>query len=947
MSHENDQQLFSGNADYIELLYEQYLSNPNSVSQTWQSYFKNLDTSEDKQLNETHNAAIARMHIKREVNYSGNLLDNFSDVLQHKQMAVLGLVSAYRRLGHRQADIDPLYGEQRLEIDLLKLEYHGLNSDDLDSEFYMREKQQGHKQTLRDILNLMSTTYCGSIGAETEHVSDPEQKEWLRTYLETHYHKLLYSADQKKRILNRLIAANSMERHLHRKYVGQKRFSLEGGTSLIPLLDTLIQRAGDYSTKEVIIGMAHRGRLNVLVNIMGKSPQDLFEEFEGAPDPHPKYGSGDVKYHKGFSTNLKTESGNVHTVLAFNPSHLEIINPVVEGSVRARQDRRDDRERKKVLPVLIHGDAAIAGQGVVMETLNLSSTRGYTTGGTVHIVVNNQIGFTTSDPLDSRSTLYCTDVAKMVQAPIFHVNGDDPEAVVFATELAMQYRMKYSRDVVVDIICYRRHGHSEADEPSMTQPLMYQRIKHKEPVDKLYFSQLVNEGVVKINDYAKLEKEYIDALNCEQPVCSEIAPSKPSRHIVDYKPYVGTSWEYEVDTSISKAVIEDIGHCVSTLPEGFTAHKNVQKIMSHRKHMSMGKRRVDWGFAEMLAYGSLLKDKFSVRISGQDTIRGTFAHRHCAVYDQKTGEAYLPLRNYFEGQPQFLPINSLLSEEAVLGYELGYATSEPEALVIWEAQFGDFANGAQVIVDQFLSSSEVKWQRLCGLVLFLPHGFDGQGPEHSSARLERYLQLCAEENIQVCIPTTPAQLFHLLRRQIIRPYRKPLFVFTPKSMLRNPKSMSSLDDFTQGKYQEVITHHASVDKSKVRKLIVCTGKIYYELLEASEENNINDVTFIRIEQLYPFPEKALTAEIAKYKDVSNVVWAQEEPRNQGAWFYMLSRRHLPKCLYPHQTLRYAGRDYSASPATGHHNIHVKQQKALVSDALDLNKSKTVTLKSVS
>ena len=945
MSNENDQQLFSGNADYIESLYEQFLADPASVSEHWQDYFQNLDISGDKELSAAHDAAMSHMIARREVSYSGSQLKNLSDVLQHKQMAVLGLVSAYRRLGHRQADIDPLYGAQRLEIDLLKPEYHGLTADDLDKEFYLWEKDQGEKQTLRNILNLMSTTYCGSIGAETEHVSDPEQKEWLRTYLETHYHNLVYSPERKKRILDRLIAANAMERHLHRKYVGQKRFSLEGGTSLIPLLDTLIQEAGEYVTKEVIIGMAHRGRLNVLVNIMGKSPQELFEEFEGTVDA--QHGSGDVKYHKGFSINLKTAKGNVHTVLAFNPSHLEIINPVIEGSVRARQDRRKDSQRNKVLPVLIHGDAALAGQGVVMETLNLSSTRGYTTGGTVHVVVNNQIGFTTSDPLDSRSTLYCTDVAKMVQAPIFHVNGDDPEAVVFVTELAMKFRMKYSCDVVIDMICYRKHGHSEADEPSITQPLMYQRIHHKQSVDNMYFEQLIGEGILHKDDYARLEKTYIEKLNSGAPVCSEIAPNKPSKHIVDYKPYLTTGWEHKTNTTIPESLVREIGACVSSLPEGFIAHKNVQKLMKHRREMSSGKQHIDWGFAEMLAYGSLLKDGFSVRLSGQDSIRGTFAHRHCAIYDQNTGEAYLPLRNFFKNQPDFLPINSLLSEEAVLGYELGYATSEPQALVIWEAQFGDFVNGAQVIIDQFLSSSEVKWQRLCGLVMFLPHGYDGQGPEHSSARLERFLQLCAEENMQVCIPTTPAQLFHLLRRQMLRPYRKPLIVFTPKSMLRNHNSMSHMEEFTQDKYHEVIAQHASVAKSKVRKLIICTGKIFYELLQAVRENSIDDVTLIRIEQLYPFPDKSLTAEIAKYEHVSTVVWAQEEPRNQGAWFYMISRRHLPKCLFPHQVLRYAGRDYSASPATGHHHVHVEQQAAVISDALDLEAVNTVSLKNVS
>ncbi len=933
MDHKINQHIYGANAEYIESIYQEYLQDPASVDLAWQNYFQNLNNSSDANLHQQHTRA--RSVLSKSHNRSDSDLDSDSEKMQEKQRAVLRLIRSYRRLGHRQADIDPLYGEGRINVDLLDPESHGLTTSDLDGEFFLWEQEEGQKQSLRSILNLMSMTYCGSIGAETEHISDPEQKRWLRKYLESNYANLNFEKEKKKHILERLISANALETYLHRKYTGQKRFSLEGGTSLIPLLDTLIQCAGDQKVKEAIIGMAHRGRLNVLVNIMGKSPQDLFQEFEGYVDITD--GSGDVKYHKGYSIDLKTSKRSVHTVLAFNPSHLEIINPVVEGSVRARQERRNDRLRKQVIPVLIHGDAAFAGQGVVMETLNLSSTRGYTTGGTVHVVINNQIGFTTSDPLDSRSTLYCTDVAKMVQAPILHVNGDDPEAVVFAAELAMDYRMKFSQDVVIDMICYRRHGHSEADEPAMTQPLMYQRIRNKDRVDQIYFQQLLNEGILQQGDYEQIEKDYVEQLSLGNPVCGEIAKRSRSKYVVDYRPFRSTRWTEHVDTGIRLEDILGIGKIVTSVPDGFTVHRTVNKIIENRKKMSEGELPIDWGFAEMLAYGSLLRDGYAVRLSGQDSVRGTFSHRHCAFHDQKNGETYIPLRHAFNHQPQFLPINSLLSEEAVLGYEVGYATSEPNSLVIWEAQFGDFANNAQVIIDQFLSSSEVKWQRFCGLVLFLPHGYDGQGPEHSSARMERYLQLCAEDNMQVCVPTTPAQQFHLLRRQMLRPYRKPLIVLTPKSLLRHPRSVSNITDFVDDKFREIIASYdqdASVDN--IQRLILCSGKVYFDLLEKYSAHNLENIGIIRIEQLYPFPKDLIQSELAKFKHLSEILWVQEEPRNQGAWFYVQSRRNLPDCIGSHQSLKYVGRDYSASPAVGYLQLHRDQQNKLVNEALDLS-----------
>ena len=724
-----------------------------------------------------------------------------------------------------------------------------------------------------------------------------------------------------------------LEEYLGKKYVGQKRFSLEGGECLIPLLDELILRAGAAEVEEVVIGMAHRGRLNVLVNIFGKHPKELFGEFEGNIDVGK--GSGDVKYHKGFSSDMKAPGGPVHMVLAFNPSHLEIISPVVEGSVRARQERRHDQARNQVLPVQIHGDAAIAGQGVVTETLNLSETRGFTTGGSLHIVVNNQIGFTTSHPLDSRSTLYCTDVAKMVQAPIFHVNGKDPEAVLFVARLALDYRMRFNKDVVIDMICYRRHGHNEADEPLVTQPMMYRKIRAQESLRSLYAKQLVGEGVVKEGEPEQMMEDYRAALEANQVVSRPMLEGHRTKFQVDWTPYLGGRWRDPVSTHIPDQTIERLGLKMSEIPADFEVHRSVERIYAARREMARGERPMDWGFAETLAYASLLEAGYSIRMSGQDCQRGTFFHRHAVLHHQSLPGDWIPLQNLFAGQPWFNVFNSLLSEEAVLGYEFGYSSSYPECLTVWEAQFGDFANGAQVVIDQFITSSEAKWNRFSGLVMLLPHGFDGQGPEHSSARPERYLQLCADDNIQVCMPTTPAQVFHMLRRQMLRPMRRPLIVMSPKSLLRHRLAVSIRDDLSRGGFQNVIDELDDLDANAVTRLVLCSGKVYYDLLEKRRELGLNHIAIARVEQLYPYPDQEIDALLGRYPNATDIVWAQEEPKNQGAWSHMSSPDHLSGSITAKHHLIYAGRKPSAAPAVGYLNVHVAEQKALVSSALGL------------
>jgi 2-oxoglutarate dehydrogenase E1 component len=830
--------------------------------------------------------------------------------------------------------VDPLFLRDKEPVESLDLAFHGLTSADLEASFNADFPGCPPTMPLREIIDFLQQTYCDNIGWEYAYINDREQVTWLREQAEQNRGRPSFSADVKREILAAVVGAEGLERYLHRRYVGQKRFSLEGGDSLIPLMDQLVQHAGSMAAKEIVIGMAHRGRLNVLVNILGKKPGELFAEFEGSADLRVD-GSGDVKYHQGFSSDLITSGGGVHITLAFNPSHLEIINPVVEGSVRSRQERRDDLDRNQVLPILVHGDAAFAGQGVVMETLNLCNVRGYTTGGTVHLVINNQIGFTTSNPVDARSTHYCTDIAKLIQAPIIHVNGNDPEAVVHAANIAMEYRAKFHNDVVIDMVCFRRHGHNEADEPALTQPIMYAKVDKQKTVREIYAAQLEQEGVIEPGEGAQQLADYQQMLTGDDPVAlRKLSPQKPVL-LINWEPYFNIPWTAPCDTAVQVQQLATLGDKLTTLPSEVTPHARVAKILADRRAMTHGDKPMDWGCAETLAYATLLSDGYRIRLSGQDSGRGTFSHRHSVIHHQTSERAqahrYVPLQHLAPNQPRFLVIDSLLSEEAVLGFEFGYATADPETLVIWEAQFGDFANGAQVVIDQFISSSWAKWERLCGMVMLLPHGYEGQGPEHSSARLERYLQLCAENNMQVCVPTTPAQMFHLLRRQMLRPFRRPLIIMTPKSLLRHKQAVSTLDDLTQQQFHLVIDDQ-DVDAEQVERVVVCSGRVYYDLLAARAEAELTDqVALLRIEQLYPFPLDQARAALGRYHNANQVVWAQEEPQNQGAWYS--SQHHMRNSLAQHQQITFAGRPHSASPAAGYMARHQAQLHELLDQAL--------------
>ncbi len=920
--------LFGINAPYLEELYEQYLRDPGSVERHWRAYFGQLQAGPVPERPATAAApTIApRPAAPPRPVVAGALKPDAAE----KQAAVLRLINAYRVRGHQQADIDPLKISARPPIPDLDPAYHGLDEGDLDTLFNTGSLVAPEQMALREILERLRKVYVSTVGAEYMHITDTDQKRWIQQRLEGASGEPRFEPAFQRQIIERLSAAEGLERYLHNRYVGQKRFSLEGGESLIPLLDDLIQRAGGQGAKEIVLGMAHRGRLNVLVNIMGRAPCDLFEEFEGR-HVEPTERSGDVKYHRGFSADANTPGGRVHLALAFNPSHLEIIGPVVEGSVRARQQRYDDHTGQKVLPVLMHGDAAFAGQGVVMENFNMSQARGFGTGGTVHVVVNNMIGFTTSNPLDVRSTFYCTDVAKMVQAPIFHVNADDPEAVIFVSQLALDFRMTFRKDVVIDLICYRRRGHNEADEPAVTQPMMYSKIARHPTTREIYAQRLETRGIVESGEADEMVEQYRRSLEeCDVVALHSVAGARHA-HAVDWTPFADSRWDQPTETSVSLQYLKDLAAQTLDIPEGIELHPRVARIMSDRRKMGAGALPLDWGFAETMAYATLLEDGYQVRLSGQDSGRGTFFHRHAVIHNQKDGTSYVPLQHLGAEQARFIVIDSLLSEEAVLAFEYGYATADPNALVIWEAQFGDFVNGGQVVIDQFISSGEAKWGRLCGLVLFLPHGYEGQGPEHSSARLERFLQLCAEHNMQICTPTTPAQMFHMLRRQMLRPHRKPLMVMTPKSLLRHRLSVSSLEDLTEGGFEPVIGEVDDIRASAVEHVIMCSGKVYYDLLQARRDAERDDVAIVRIEQLYPFPRKPLSAELARFANARDVVWCQEEPKNQGAWYN--SQHHFRACLRKGQRLRYAGRAASAAPAAGYFNLHIEQQRALVEDAL--------------
>ena len=927
-----------GNAEYVEALYESYLQDPNGVSPEWRDYFDKLplvqsDASTVHDLPHSvlreRFARISKMRVRTDATVAN---DAHATEYERKQVRVVQLISAYRQRGHQQASLDPLALARRPAVPDLDLSFHELSDADLDTTFQVGTLYFGRSEaTLSQIRDDLQRTYCGTVGAEFMHIVNTEERHWIMNRMEAVRSAPEFTREQRLNILRQLNGAEGLERSLGSKYPGTKRFGLEGGESLIPMLSEAIQRVGGYGAKEICIGMAHRGRLNVLVNILGKNPIELFDEFEGRV---AYIGSGDVKYHQGFSSNMMTPGGEVHLALAFNPSHLEIVSPVVEGSVRARQDRRRDPVGNSVVPIVIHGDASFAGQGVVMETFQMSQTRAYRTGGTLHIVLNNQIGFTTSEPTDARSTEYCTDIAKMVQAPIFHVNGDDPEAVVFVTQLAVDFRNQFQKDVVIDLVCYRRRGHNEADEPSVTQPKMYDTIKSHPTTRDLYARRLVREALLSEQEDTEWVEHYRQALEQNQPLVSSLV-SEPNKELfVDWSPYLNHRWDVAADTRVSMSELKALSERMVDVPSGFIVHRVVRKLMDDRLKMGAGAQEVNWGFAETMAYASLLKEGFPVRLTGQDVGRGTFSHRHAVLHNQKEGGTWVPLKSVSEEQAAFQIFDSLLSEEAVLAFEYGYATTAPGGLVIWEAQFGDFANGAQVVIDQFISSGENKWNRLCGLTMLLPHGYEGQGPEHSSARLERFLQLCAEDNIQVCIPTTPAQVFHMLRRQAIRPLRSPLVVMTPKSLLRHKEAVSQLEELADGAFQTVIDETDQLDPTAIKRVIFCSGKVFYDLRAARREREIADIAIVRIEQMYPFPRLDLLEVLARYPNVEDAVWLQEEPKNQGAWYAMQSR--MASVVQRHRVdvfLRYVGREPSASAAAGYSALHLREQEKFIDEAL--------------
>jgi 2-oxoglutarate dehydrogenase E1 component len=928
--------LYGSNAPAVEALYEQYIRNPDSVSEGWRRYFRTLG---DGHAEVAHEPIRQRLIEKtRTARTNGKTVASGpapAAAAGEKQAAVARLIQIYHLRGHQIADIDPLGIMERPTPGVLKLDYLGLTEADMETEFFTGSLAGtgNRRMKLRDILDLLRKIYCSKIGVEFAHISRARERLWLRKHFEKGLVSSGFPEEDRLWLLEQLVAAEGIERYLHTRFVGQKRFSLEGGESLIPMLDDLIQQGGISGANEIVIGMAHRGRINVLVNVLGKSPDDLFEEFEGSVDPADMKGSGDVKYHKGYSADMKTPGGNVHIALAFNPSHLEIVNPVVEGSVRARQQRRGDLERQEVIPVLVHGDAAFSAQGVVTETFQMSQTNGFRTGGTIHIVVNNQIGFTTSRPQDARSTPYCSDVAKMIEAPVFHVNGDDPEAALFVARLALKYRQKFKKDVVIDLVCYRRHGHNEADEPAATQPVMYSHIRKHKTTLALYAERLTTAGVIDAARASTLQENYRDRLDRGEPVPKSVLGMIGNEFTVDWHPYLNAGWDEEADTTLSPAKVAELGKKITELPPGYVLHGRVQRIVTDRVKMAAGEIDMDWGFAETMAYAGLVDEGFDCRVVGQDSGRGTFFHRHAVLHNQANRQEYIPLQSISSRDNAFRIIDSLLSEEAVMAFEYGYASTDPRTLVVWEAQFGDFANGAQVVIDQFISSGEAKWGRLCALTLFLPHGYEGQGPEHSSARLERFLQLCAEQNLQICIPSTPAQMFHMIRRQMLRAYRKPLIVMTPKSLLRHKFSVSPLSELSTGRFELIIGDEAKLDKSKITRVVFCSGKVYYDLVEARQVHNVTNTALVRIEQLYPFPIDNYAEILGDYPQATDIVWCQEEPKNQGAWYQV--RHHLQEPLGTDKQLYYAGRQSSAAPASGVFKLHLQQQQELVEAALDL------------
>lgn len=925
--------LSAGNAAYIEQLYEQFLVDPESVGKSWKHYFQNVKADST--------AETPRLDIQNRFTTLAQVPQSVGVESCVKQTAVLNLIKSYRLRGHWCADIDPIHIHKRHQVDQLALSYHGLGESDLDSVFKVKGAFAAQTMKLRELIAKLSHTYAGHIGLECAHVWEKQETAWLTRKIEQPAGCYRFDNERKKALLKQLIAADGLEKYLHKRYIGQKRFSLEGGDALIPLTRTLIDTLAAAGTEEIGICMAHRGRLNMLINIFGKKPQQLFDEFDGKLEPAANR-SGDVKYHMGFSSRIETCGHEVDLSLAYNPSHLEFVNPVLLGSTRARLERRRVQEGKdtilevanKAISIMIHGDAALVGLGIAQESLQLSQLRGFQVGGSIHIAVNNQIGFTTSNLKDARSSMYCTDIAKSVQAPILHVNGDDPEAVVFSGEIAAEYVLRFQKDIFIDLVCYRRLGHNEADEPSATQPQMYRKIRSHEIPAKVYAGRLEQEGVIDGRTYESCVSEYRTRLESGERVTEAREIEGNDSLAEEWKALSNQDWSLPVDTRFDQRRLITLGEKLFTLPQEFSPHPLVARLMNNRLAMIHGKQALDWGTAENLAYATLLDQGYQVRMSGEDCGRGTFSHRHAVLHDQQTGESYLPLQHLKEEQPSVRIIDSLLSETGVLGFEYGYSTTEAKGLTIWEAQFGDFANVAQVIIDQFIASGEAKWGRYSGLTMLLPHGYEGQGPEHSSARLERYLKLCANDNIQVCVPSTPAQVYHMLRRQVLRGFRKPLVVMSPKSLLRHKLALSSLEELSGGRFQEIIAESDDLVKQEIKRVVLCAGKVYYDLLQKRRAEKITNVVLLRIEQLYPFPGEALQTLLAAYPANAEIVWCQEEPRNQGAWhqIYESLREAIPD---KRRTVRYIGRDSAASTAAGYVKVHAAEQTRIVEQALAL------------
>jgi 2-oxoglutarate dehydrogenase E1 component len=890
------------NLDALEEMYQHWRQDPTTVDPSWQYFFQGFELGLAQPA--PGSSRDARL-----------------------QIGIVRLTYAYRDLGHVLAHLDPL-SEPRQNHPLLNPKEFGFTEADLDRTF------DTHfwglpRATLRELIAVLRETYCRTIGVEYMHIQDTPIRRWLQERFERRRSRPDFDRAKKTLILKDLHYADLFEKFLDTRYKSQKRFSLEGAETLIPLLEAIVERAPETGVSEIIMGMAHRGRLNVLANTLRKPYGEIFAQFEENYLPDSMDGDGDVKYHLGFSSDRVTRRGNkIHLSLTPNPSHLEAVDPVVEGRTRAKQTRFADAERKRGISLLIHGDAAFAGQGLVAETLNLCNLTGYTTGGTIHVIVNNQIGFTTG-PSDARSTTYCTDVAKMIEVPIFHVNGEDPEAVVFLAELALEFRQTFHRDVVLDMFCYRRFGHNEGDDPSFTQPLLYAKIRGRPSVTKIYTDRLQESGDLTEAEIQALDTKFEAKLQEAQKEVKSGPAEYPLMHGYDGV-WKGLGRDYShnpVATGVDEATLRSVAEALVRVPESFHVHATIARILKNRQQSIVERKPLDWSQAELLAFGTLLVEGTPVRLSGQDSRRGTFSQRHSALYDSQTGAPYLPLNKIRKGQAKFCAYDSLLSEAAVLGFEFGYSWEAPATLVLWEAQFGDFANGAQVIIDQFLVAGESKWQRDSGLVLLLPHGYEGQGPEHSSARLERYLQLCAEDNIQVCYPSTPAQYFHLLRRQMKRNFRKPLIVMTPKSLLRLPACVSPVDEFVTGRFREVLDDPAA-DTGRVRRVLLCSGKVYYELVEARKQEKANDLAIVRVEQFYPLHEELLKQVLARFGRAKELVWVQEESQNMGAWSFM-----EPRLRALGYAVEYVGRDASASPATGSLTVHKLEQKELVEAAV--------------